>query len=169
MRFVSKNDGTSKCKRLATLNEKRASERVSRPKNEPDFVWSIVLNQYRKEGFFMEERNFARARLITVFAPFLAFMGIGVVDPILPVIVEQIGASHWQVEMLFTAYIFIMSVMMIPAGILASRAGDKRLMVAGLIVVTIFFCYAGFPKIYRNCPFSEAAGDSAIRCFSLPL
>lgn len=146
MRFVSKNDGTSKCKRLATLNEKRASERVSRPKNEPDFVWSIVLNQYRKEGFFMEERNFARARLITVFASFLAFMGIGVVDPILPVIAEQIGASHWQVEMLFTAYIFIMSVMMIPAGILASRAGDKRLMVAGLIVVTIFSLLCGLSQ-----------------------
>ncbi|MTH55666.1 MFS transporter [Bacillus mangrovi] len=78
------------------------------------------------------------ARNITVLATFLAFMGIGVVDPILPVIAEQIGATHWQVEMLFTAYLLTMAIMMIPAGLLASRFGDKRMMVIGLGVVTVF-------------------------------
>lgn len=91
----------------------------------------------------MKEGNFSRARWITILATFLAFMGIGVVDPILPVIAKQIGASHWQVELLFTAYIFIMSIMMIPAGIMASRVGDKKLMVIGLIVVTIFSLLCG--------------------------
>lgn len=71
-------------------------------------------------------------RLITVVATFLAFSGIGVVDPILPSIAEQIGASHWQVEMLFTAYILTMAIMMLPAGIFASRFGDKRMMTIGL-------------------------------------
>ena len=65
-------------------------------------------------------------------ATFLAFSGIGVVDPILPSIAEQIGASHWQVEMLFTAYILTMAIMMLPAGIFASRFGDKRMMTIGL-------------------------------------
>jgi MFS family permease len=65
-----------------------------------------------------------RARNITVFATFLAFMGIGVVDPILPIIAKQIGASNWQVEMLFTAYIFTMALLMIPSGLMASRFGD---------------------------------------------
>ncbi|MCG3056302.1 hypothetical protein KZ287_29480, partial [Escherichia coli] len=52
-------------------------------------------------------------QVITVFATFLAFMGIGVVDPILPEIAAQIGASHWQVEMLFTSYLLMMAIMMI--------------------------------------------------------
>ncbi|AQX54920.1 MFS transporter [Priestia flexa] len=82
-------------------------------------------------------------QVITVFATFLAFMGIGVVDPILPEIAAQIGASHWQVEMLFTSYLLMMAIMMIPAGILASRFGDKRLMVTGLIIVTIFAALCG--------------------------
>jgi ACDE family multidrug resistance protein len=86
----------------------------------------------------MTEQKRIRARNITVFGTFLAFMGIGVVDPILPVIAHQIGASHWQVELLFTAYIFTMAFMMIPSGLLVGKLGDKRMMVIGLIIVTIF-------------------------------
>lgn len=92
------------------------------------------------------EQQYSKSRvgqIITVFATFLAFMGIGVVDPILPEIAAQIGASHWQVEMLFTSYLLMMAIMMIPAGILASRFGDKRLMVTGLIIVTIFAALCG--------------------------
>ena len=85
----------------------------------------------------------ARARYITVFATFLAFMGIGVVDPILPVIAKSIGATGSQVEMLFTAYIFTMAIMMIPSGILASRFGDKKMMIIGLGLVTIFALLCG--------------------------
>ncbi|MFY4775426.1 MFS transporter [Metabacillus sp. RGM 3146] len=90
------------------------------------------------------EQNQTLARYITVFATFLAFMGIGVVDPILPAIAEQIGAKHWQVEMLFTAYILTMAIMMIPAGIFASRYGDKRMMTIGLAIVTVFALICGF-------------------------
>lgn len=63
-------------------------------------------------------------------------MGIGIVDPILPSIASSIGATHSQVEMLFTAYIFTMAIMMIPIGIVASKVGDKKLIVSGL-----FFSY----------------------------
>lgn len=86
----------------------------------------------------LKPNNRKRARLITVLATFFAFMGIGVVDPILPVIAEQIHATHWQVEMLFTAYIFTMAIMMLPSGILAVRLGDKKLMLIGLAIVTVF-------------------------------
>ena len=91
----------------------------------------------------MEQNSQKRARAITVFATFLAFMGIGVVDPILPTIAHQIGATHWQVEMLFTAYLLTMAVMMIPAGLWASRFGDKRMMAIGLGVVTVFAFLSG--------------------------
>ncbi|WP_028400153.1 MFS transporter [Ectobacillus panaciterrae] len=101
-------------------------------------------------------KSHVRARYITVFATFLAFMGIGVVDPILPVIAEQIGASHWQVEMLFTAYIFTMAFMMIPAGLFASRFGDKRTMVIGLGIVTIFSFLCGISDTIPALSFFRA-------------
>jgi MFS transporter, ACDE family, multidrug resistance protein len=91
----------------------------------------------------MEEGRQTRARWITVFATFLAFMGIGIVDPILPVIAESIGATHWQVEMLFTAYIFTMAIMMIPSGMMVSRIGDKRMMAIGLGIVTVVSLLCG--------------------------
>ncbi|MBA2876653.1 MFS transporter [Thermaerobacillus caldiproteolyticus] len=91
----------------------------------------------------MDEGKQTRARWITVFAAFLAFMGIGIVDPILPMIAESIGATHWQVEMLFTAYIFTMAIMMIPSGMFVSRLGDKKMMVTGLAIVTVFSLLCG--------------------------
>lgn len=91
----------------------------------------------------LHEAKRKSGRWITAFATFLAFMGIGVVDPILPVIAEQIGASHWQVEMLFTTYIFTMAVMMLPSGLMAGKFGDKRLMVVGLAIVTVFAVVCG--------------------------
>lgn len=80
----------------------------------------------------------SRSMYITIFSTFLAFMGMGVVDPILPVIGEEIGALPWQVEMLFTAYIFTMAFTMIPAGISAGHFGEKRIMVIGMTIVSLF-------------------------------
>lgn len=84
-----------------------------------------------------------RARYVTVFAAFLAFMGIGVVDPLLPIIAESIGASSWQVEMLFTAYILTMSFMMLPSGIISNKLGNKKVIVIGLGLVAIFSFFCG--------------------------
>lgn len=89
-----------------------------------------------------QEKN--TGKWITVAASLLAFMGIGIVDPILPSIASSIGATHSQVEMLFTAYIFTMAIMMIPIGIVASKVGDKKLIVSGLFLVTIFALLCSF-------------------------
>lgn len=97
-----------------------------------------------------------RARYITAFATFLAFMGIGVVDPILPIIAEQIGVSSVQVELLFTAYILTMAIMMIPSGILASRLGDKKMMIYGLSAVTIFSLLCGVSNGITELSFFRA-------------
>lgn len=77
----------------------------------------------------------ALAQKVTAFSTFLAFMGMGVVDPILPDIAKQLGATSWQVELLFSAYIMMMAVIMIPAGMLAGKFGDKAVMALGLGIV----------------------------------
>lgn len=71
-------------------------------------------------------------------------MGMGVVDPILPDIALKLGANHWQVEMLFSAYILMMAFMMLPAGILAVKFGDKAIMVIGLGLVSFFASLCAF-------------------------
>lgn len=84
-----------------------------------------------------------RARYVTVFAAFLAFMGIGVVDPLLPIIAKSIGASSWQVEMLFTAYILTMAFMMLPSGIISNKLGNKKVIIIGLGLVAVFSFLCG--------------------------
>jgi MFS family permease len=68
-------------------------------------------------------------------AAFLGIAGIGVVDPILPVIGAEIGESAWQVELLFTAYIAVMALGMIAAVLASGRWGFKRVLLGGVGVV----------------------------------
>lgn len=79
----------------------------------------------------------------TGFAAAIAFMGIGLVDPILPSIARGLRASAWQVELLFTSYIVIMALAMFVTGAIATRFGAKRTMLAGLLVVVVFSTLSG--------------------------
>src|SRR2546421_12981860 len=74
----------------------------------------------------------------TAFAAAVAFMGIGLVDPILPSIARGLDASPWQVEMLFTSYIVVMAGAMFLTGMVATRIGAKKTMLAGLLLVVGF-------------------------------
>ncbi|SDZ04775.1 Predicted arabinose efflux permease, MFS family [Micromonospora pattaloongensis] len=80
----------------------------------------------------------------TTLVAFLAIAGIAVVDPILPVIGDAIGVSAWQVELLFTAYIAVMAVGMIPATLASGRFGFKPVLVTGVAVVGAAAILASF-------------------------
>ncbi|OLT55322.1 MFS transporter [Cellulosimicrobium sp. CUA-896] len=80
----------------------------------------------------------------TALTAFFAIAGIAVVDPILPVIGEEIGASTWQIELLFTAYIAVMALGMIPAVMATGRFGYKKILVAGVSLVAVA---AGFAAL----------------------
>ena len=60
------------------------------------------------------------------FACVIAFMGIGLVDPILKPIGEQLHASPSQVSLLFTSYMAVMGLAMLVTGAVSSRIGAKR-------------------------------------------
>ena len=55
------------------------------------------------------------------FASVVAFMGIGLVDPILKPIADNLNASPSQVSLLFTSYMAVMGVAMLITGVAASR------------------------------------------------
>jgi len=73
----------------------------------------------------------------TALTAFFAIAGIAIVDPILPVIGTELGASTWQIELLFTAYIAVMAVGMIPAVVATGRVGYKKVLATGVSVVAV--------------------------------
>ncbi|MEH3053807.1 MAG: MFS transporter [Patulibacter minatonensis] len=76
-------------------------------------------------------------------ASVVAFMGIGLVDPILPVIGKGLDASHSQIELLFTSYFLIIGLSNLLTGFVSSRLGDKKTLLTGLALVIVFSALAG--------------------------
>jgi ACDE family multidrug resistance protein len=77
------------------------------------------------------------------FACVISFMGIGLVDPILPALAGQLHASPSQVELLFTSYLVVTAVMMLVTGWVSSRLGAKRTLITGLAIIVVFAALAG--------------------------
>ncbi|MGJ6123525.1 MFS transporter [Mycolicibacterium sp. Y3] len=69
------------------------------------------------------------------FASVVAFMGIGLVDPILKPIADNLDASPSQVSLLFTSYMAVMGVAMLITGVVSSRIGPKRTLLVGLLII----------------------------------
>lgn len=69
------------------------------------------------------------------FASVVAFMGIGLVDPILKPIADSLDASPSQVSLLFTSYMAVMGVAMLITGVVSSRIGPKRTLLLGLVII----------------------------------
>ncbi|WP_051222771.1 MFS transporter [Conexibacter woesei] len=92
---------------------------MDRLRHQPAAVWAVLL------------------------ACVVAFMGIGLVDPILPIIAKGLHASPSQVELLFTSYFAIIGVANLLAGFTASRIGAKNTMLVGLILVVVCSAAAG--------------------------
>ena len=84
-----------------------------------------------------------RAVWAVAFACVIAFMGIGLVDPILKPIADELGASPSQVSLLFTSYMAVMGVAMLVTGVISSRIGAKRTLLAGLVMIIVFAGLAG--------------------------
>lgn len=72
------------------------------------------------------------------FACVVAFMGIGLVDPILPVIAEALKASEVETELLFTSYLVVTGLAMLVTSFISSRIGAKRTLLWGLALIVVF-------------------------------
>ncbi|KAB1987757.1 MFS transporter [Streptomyces triticiradicis] len=84
-----------------------------------------------------------RAVWATAGASVVAFMGIGLVDPILPSIARGLDATPGQVSLLFTSYFLITAVAMLLTGFVSSRIGGRRTLLLGLALVVVFAGLAG--------------------------
>ncbi|MEW2394707.1 MFS transporter [Streptomyces sp. NPDC046862] len=79
----------------------------------------------------------------TAGASVVAFMGIGLVDPILPSIARGLDATAGQVSLLFTSYFLITAVAMLVTGFVSSRMGGRKTLLLGLAVVVVFAGLSG--------------------------
>lgn len=79
----------------------------------------------------------------TAGAAVVAFMGIGLVDPILPSIAKGLHADASQVSLLFTSYFLITAVAMLVTGFVSSRIGGRKTLLLGLLLVVVFAALSG--------------------------
>jgi MFS family permease len=96
-----------------------AQETASNPFRQPRAVWAVA------------------------FACVISFMGIGLVDPILPALASSLHATPSQVSLLFTSYLVVTAVAMLVVGWVSSRFGAKRTLVIGLALIVVFAGLAG--------------------------
>jgi MFS family permease len=84
-----------------------------------------------------------KAVFAVAFACVVSFMGIGLVDPILPAISNQLHASPSETTLLFTSYLVVTAVAMLITNWVSSRIGAKWTLIAGLILIVAFAGLAG--------------------------
>ncbi|MEO6471422.1 MAG: MFS transporter [Aeromicrobium sp.] len=84
-----------------------------------------------------------KAVYAVAFACVISFMGIGLVDPILPALKTQLNATESQVTLLFTSYLVVTAVAMLFTNWVSSRIGAKKTLIVGLIIIVIFAALAG--------------------------
>ena len=77
------------------------------------------------------------------FACMVSFMGIGLVDPILPAISRALEASQSQTMLLFTSYLFITGIAMFFSSWVSGHLGVKKTLVIGLVLIVAFAALAG--------------------------
>ena len=102
------------------------------------------------------------------FACVIAFMGIGLVDPILPVLAQDLDATPSQVSLLFTSYFAITGVSMLVTGYVSSRIGPRKTLLGGLVLVIVFSALAGAQDRSPRSSASAPAGASATPSSSPP-
>jgi ACDE family multidrug resistance protein len=74
---------------------------------------------------------------VTAFAAVTAFMGIGLVDPILNILTQELGAAPSQTTLLFGSYLGVQVVAMLLTGVMSYRFGPKRTLVTGLVLIVV--------------------------------
>jgi ACDE family multidrug resistance protein len=84
-----------------------------------------------------------KAVFAVAFACVVSFMGIGLVDPILPAISSQLHASPSETTLLFTSYLVVTAVAMLITNWVSSRIGAKRTLICGLVLIVAFAGLAG--------------------------
>ena len=72
------------------------------------------------------------------FACAISYMGIGLIDPILPTISQDLDASPGQTELLFSTYLAVTALVMFLSSWVSSRIGRRTTLLLGLGLIVVF-------------------------------
>lgn len=100
------------------------------------------LMENLNENLVTEKEN-GKAAYVVAFACMIAFMGIGLVDPILNSIAKSLQATPAQTTLLFTSYMMVTGIVMLFTGFVSSRIGMKKTLMLGLFIIIVFALFAG--------------------------
>jgi MFS transporter, ACDE family, multidrug resistance protein len=103
----------------------------------------VTASTHQTSGSSTSIFHQTKAVWAVAFASVIAFMGIGLVDPILPAISSELGASPSQTLLLFTSYLIITGLAMFFTSFVSSRIGAKRTLLIGLVLIVAFAAAAG--------------------------
>ncbi|WP_249226542.1 MFS transporter [Alicyclobacillus mengziensis] len=109
-------------------------------------VMQDVVEQHQREPAQKGYKDHFRqpsAAWAVAFAVVVAFMGLGLVDPILTSIAKSLRATPSQVELLFTSYMLVTAVMMVVSGAVSSKIGPKWTLLSGLFIIVVLAALAG--------------------------
>ncbi|MCJ7842467.1 MFS transporter [Lederbergia sp. NSJ-179] len=95
----------------------------------------VVNESIEEEGSILKQ---PKAVWAVFFASIIAFMGLGLVDPILPAIANQLDASPSEVTLLFTSYNAVMAIAMLVTGTISSKLGMKGTLLSGIVIIALF-------------------------------
>ncbi len=108
---------------------------------------SVSVNSAKNESVLIAKGGLLtqpKAVWAVFFASIIAFMGLGLVDPILPAIADQLQASHSEVTLLFTSYNAVMAIAMLITGMISTRLGIKWTLLTGIVIIAVFSALGGF-------------------------
>ena len=103
----------------------------------------LMENLNENNDSIVTEKENGKAAYVVAFACMIAFMGIGLVDPILNSIAKSLQATPAQTTLLFTSYMMVTGIVMLFTGFVSSRIGTKKTLMLGLAIIIIFALFAG--------------------------
>ncbi len=77
-------------------------------------------------------------------ASFIMSVTIGVYNPVIPLLQADLNFTYAQVGLMTTAMIFSYAALQLPASHLRERIGSKRLIILGLLAMTVSTFLLGF-------------------------
>lgn len=97
----------------------------------------LMENLNENNDSIVTEKENGKAAYVVAFACMIAFMGIGLVDPILNSIAKSLQATPAQTTLLFTSYMMVTGIVMLFTGFVSSRIGTKKTLMLGLAIIIL--------------------------------
>ena len=84
-----------------------------------------------------------------------------VIPPVIPLLVSDLGVTYGQAGFLLTVFFVMYSLFQLPAGVVADRLGKNRLMLAGLVGMSVGIAAAGSAPTYEVLIVAQAIAGIA--------